>query len=89
MSADDVVKIIEVAARRKITDFRLGELQFSFQPREQVELAPRPAPEDPAIAQENLVANEIAVKDEQLAFLRLADPAAYEQMIAEEQLEDS
>lgn len=84
LTAQDVIGIIKEAKRAGITSFSLGELQFSFEGNPKVKK--RIGKENSEFQRQNLEQEELRLKQEQLDHLRIADPEAYEQMIAEDDM---
>ena len=96
LSGEEIVKIIDACAKRKVVKLKLGDLELDFQPRptQSPAMGPAtPAPSPQVLAEQiqeqerSILKDETDVKEEQLAELQLTNPAEYERLILAGQIE--
>lgn len=90
LSGEEIVKIIDACAKRKVVKLKLGDLELDFQPRSTQSPAtgpaiPAPSPqvlvEQTQEQEKSILKDETDLKEEQLAELQLTNPAEYERLL--------
>lgn len=87
MTTNEIISLIDKCAERKVLNFKLDGLEFSFGLAAEPERTAPLQPVDPKVEQEAIEELAEIARQTQLDNLRLSDPLQYEQLIAENQLE--
>ena len=96
LSGDEICKIIEACAKRKVAELEFGALKLKFGPFTAQRTTPAPGPAIPAPVPENilqeqtkaqeeaLLVEEIKTREEQIAELIITNPLAAEELMQSE-----
>lgn len=97
ISAKDLIRVLKACKDAQVSELKIGEVEVKFGPGEAAKQQAVKRIETPAVTEGELkesqnlanVGDNLRDAEERMALLQIGDPAQYEQLLLEGELEDS